>query len=91
MAEIEYWRDRSVSLAGLDEQLSTPIAKKILKILLISQSYNATALDTQLAELAKCHSESKDNIKFLTTLERHFKNIVTGTLGSIQVQLQSND
>ena len=30
---------------------------------------------TQFAELTKLYVETKDNVKFLTTLERHFKNI----------------
>jgi len=27
------------------------------------------------SELHKMHTEAKDNVKFLTTLERHFKNL----------------
>lgn len=31
------------------------------------------------------YTEAKDNVKFLITLERHFKNIITGSLPSVQV------
>ena len=32
------------------------------------------------SELTKLYVEAKDNVKFLTTLDRHFKNIATGNL-----------
>ncbi len=38
---------------------------------------------SQLGELTKLATEARDNVKFLTTLERHFKNIATGPLGGI--------
>lgn len=31
----------------------------------------------------KLYVEAKDNVKFLTTLERHFKNISRGSLGYV--------
>jgi len=34
-----------------------------------------SAFKVQFAELTKLYVETKDNVKFLTTLERHFKNI----------------
>ncbi|KAL3928386.1 MAG: hypothetical protein SGPRY_002407, partial [Prymnesium sp.] len=34
----------------------------------------------QYSELEKRYVEAKDNVKFLTTLERHFKHITNGTL-----------
>ena len=38
---------------------------------------------SQLGELTKLAAEARDNVKFLTTLERHFKNISSGPLGGI--------
>ena len=35
------------------------------------------------AELTKLHVEAKDNVKFLATLERHFKNITHGSFSTI--------
>lgn len=58
-------------------------------ILNASQMASASSLEFQLSELNKIYSESKDNVKFLGTLERHFKNIVTGSLSSIQDSLLS--
>ncbi|GBG66229.1 hypothetical protein CBR_g57832 [Chara braunii] len=37
----------------------------------------------QFNELSKLYLEAKDNVKFLATLERHFKNISSGSLASI--------
>lgn len=41
----------------------------------------------QYSELEKRYIEAKDNVKFLTTLERHFKHITNGTL--VQVHLHT--
>lgn len=89
MAEIEFWRDRNASLSALFEQLNLPIVHIIVKILSKAQPPIFTPLDFQLQELNKFYTEAKDNIKFLSTLERHFKNIITGSLGSVQDSLLS--
>jgi dynein heavy chain len=38
---------------------------------------------SQQGELTKLATEARDNVKFLTTLERHFKNIASGPLPGI--------
>eukprot|EP00976_Prorocentrum_cordatum_P034580 703284-Prorocentrum_minimum.AAC.1 len=38
---------------------------------------------SQFGDLTKLYVEAKDNVKFLTTLERHFKNISYGTLTQV--------
>lgn len=35
------------------------------------------------------HAEAKDNVKFLTTLERHFKNLSNGSFSVILDTLES--
>ena len=85
MGEIEFWRDRNASLSTLHEQLNLPIVHKIVSILNSAQAPCSSSLEFQLAELNKIFTEAKDNVKFLGTLERHFKNIVIGSLSSIQV------
>ncbi|KAJ3144485.1 Dynein heavy chain 10, axonemal [Geranomyces variabilis] len=89
LGEIEFWRDRNASLSTLHEQLNLPIVHKIQQILTKSQSPTSSTLDFQLQELTKFYTEAKDNVKFLSTLERHFKNIVTGSLSSVQDSLPS--
>ena len=90
MAEIEFWRDRYASLFTLYEQLNLPIVNVIVSILSKAQIPCSTSLEFQLAELNKAFTESKDNVKFLSTLERHFKNIVTSSLASVNVILLYN-
>jgi dynein heavy chain len=85
LAEIELWRNKSSSLSTLYEQLTLPIVPKIVKIINMAQMPNSALLEFQLAELNKIYSEAKDNVKFLSTLERHFKNIVVGSLCSVEV------
>ncbi|TPX54389.1 hypothetical protein PhCBS80983_g05954 [Powellomyces hirtus] len=89
LGEIEFWRDRNASLSTLHEQLNLPIVHKIQQILTKSQSPSSSTLDFQLQELTKFYTEAKDNVKFLSTLERHFKNIITGSLSSVQDSLPS--
>merc|ERR1711968_151890 len=38
----------------------------------------------RLSELNHIYDEAKDNVRFLTTLERHFRVVCTGTFGQIQ-------
>lgn len=74
MAEIDFWRERNASLSALSEQLKLPKVMKMLDVL--SQRPDTSALaNFKMArdELQKYYTEAKDNVKFLTTLERHFK------------------
>lgn len=74
LAEIDFWRERNAALSALSEQLKLPQVVKMLDIL--GQKTDATALaNFKMArdELTKYYTEAKDNVRFLTTLERHFK------------------
>ncbi|KAJ3359470.1 Dynein heavy chain 10, axonemal, partial [Kappamyces sp. JEL0680] len=89
LAEIEFWRDRSSSLSTLYEQLNLPIVHKIVEILKLAQAQSSVSLEFQLSELNKFYAEAKDNVKFLSTLERHFKHVVIGSLSSVEDSLMS--
>jgi dynein heavy chain len=89
MAEIEFWRDRHFSLSALYEKLNSPLVSAIFRVLERAQTTIFHNLEYHLSELHKFHAEAKDNVKFLGTLERHFKNIITGTLSSVQDALPS--
>lgn len=71
LAEIEYWRERYLTLNNLNEQLNAQNVQKILKI------YNRKddSINNLKDHLMKSNIEAKDNVRFLTTLERHFKNL----------------
>eukprot|EP00898_Chlorokybus_atmophyticus_P006649 jgi/Chlat1/6986/Chrsp56S00523 len=85
LAEIEFWRERNASLSGLYEQLNLPHVRCMIETLEIGSgdSNLLQAFAAQFAELTKLYIEAKDNAKFLTTLERHFKNITSGTLAMV--------
>jgi dynein heavy chain len=89
LAEIDFWRERNASLSILYEQTNQPAFKTYLAVLTAAQTSNAPTLEYQVSEIAKLYVEANDNIKFLTTLERHFKNIVIGSLHSVAETLPS--
>uniref|UniRef100_H2ZL67 Dynein heavy chain tail domain-containing protein n=1 Tax=Ciona savignyi TaxID=51511 RepID=H2ZL67_CIOSA len=74
LAEIDFWRERNAALSALSEQLKLPTVTRMLDVL--AQKADTTALSNfkmSRDELAKYYTEAKDNVRFLTTLERHFK------------------
>jgi len=89
LAEIEFWRARNTSLSGLYEQINMPQVQLFIRVLQKAETSNLPVFSYQFAELSKLHAEAKDNVKFLTTLERHFKNIVTGSFSTILDTLPS--
>lgn len=79
MAEIDYWKERNISLSGIFEQTKQEKAKRTLEILQRMESPATASFESQRQDLARYYSEAKDNVRFLSTLERHFKNICYGT------------
>ncbi|CAM9103575.1 unnamed protein product [Discosporangium mesarthrocarpum] len=80
MAEIEFWRRRNASLSALCEQINMPKVQKMLKVMDEVEAPMLPTFNYHFSELSKLYIEAKDNVKFLTTLERHFKNISQGSL-----------
>eukprot|EP01028_Stygiella_incarcerata_P003072 TRINITY_DN1583_c0_g3_i1.p1 TRINITY_DN1583_c0_g3~~TRINITY_DN1583_c0_g3_i1.p1 ORF type:complete len:4602 (-),score=1271.77 TRINITY_DN1583_c0_g3_i1:125-13930(-) len=91
MPEIEYWRERYASFSTLYEQIGMEKVQRIVSAL--ERENGETSMlpgfKDQYTELSKNYMEAKDNVKFLTTLERHFKNISQGTLGTVIETLPS--
>jgi dynein heavy chain len=79
LAEIDYWKERNISLSGIFEQTKQEKARRILEILTHIESPAASSFESQRQDLAKFYNEAKDNVRFLSTLERHFKNICYGS------------
>ncbi|CAG2185195.1 DNAH [Mytilus edulis] len=71
LAEIDFWRERNAALSALTEQLKIPKVKQMIDIY---STWDNNFDDTR-ADLNKHYIEAKDNVRFLSTLERHFKNI----------------
>eukprot|EP00947_MAST-08B_sp_MAST-8B-sp1_P000067 g67.t1 len=89
LAEIEFWRERNAALSSLFEQIRMPHVQQMIKVLELVEANMIASFHYHFSELSKLCVEAKDNVKFLTTLERHFKNIASGNLNSIQETLPS--
>lgn len=78
LAEIDFWRERNATLSAISEQLKLPTVKKVVGILTKVNSESMAGFEYHRAELNKYYTEAKDNVRFLSTLERHFKNLAHG-------------
>lgn len=84
LAEIELWRSRSASYSNLIQQLSHR-SVQVIQSRLEAYCKTENGLGNSVAEefakqmklLGKLTSEAKENVKFLTTLERQFKNLAS--------------
>ncbi|NXO06678.1 DYH10 protein, partial [Oriolus oriolus] len=79
LAEIDLWREKNATLSALTGQIKFPEVQKVLEILQEAESEFTGDLQIVLSDLKKHHMEAQDNVKFLSTLERHLKNLSTGT------------
>ena len=79
LAIIDYWKEIYSALSALYEQLKLPTVLKIISILKASNSQGFSMFEIHRSDLNKYYLEAKDNVKFLSTLERHFKNIAHGS------------
>ncbi|XP_072908128.1 dynein axonemal heavy chain 10 [Hemitrygon akajei] len=79
LAEIDFWRERNATLSALSEQLKLPVVKRIAKFVGKSDQSLIQNFNLIIADLTKYHVEAADNVRFLSTLERHFKNLSQGT------------
>lgn len=73
LAEIEFWRERNATLSALYEQTKLPVVRKVLDVIKEADSMLVANLQPVLTELFKLHMEASDNVRFLSTVERHFK------------------
>ncbi|KAL5017096.1 hypothetical protein ScPMuIL_006685 [Solemya velum] len=74
LAEIDFWRERNAALSALTEQLKIPKVQQMLDIFERVEN----DFDDIKIELNKYYVEAKDNVRFLSTLERHLKNVTHG-------------
>ncbi|XP_030074215.1 dynein axonemal heavy chain 10 [Microcaecilia unicolor] len=79
LAEIDFWRERNATMSALSEQLKLPVVRKVLDIVGNDDPVVIQNMDVVIAELTKYHVEAADNVRFLSTLERHLKNLTHGT------------
>lgn len=90
LSELEFWVQRSAVFSSLSDQVHSD------KIVAILDTVEAASTDKKAIihslksrrnELSKLSLEAKENVKFLTTLERHFKTLATGSLTSMSETL----
>ncbi len=79
LAIIDYWKEIYSALSALYEQLKLPNVLRIISLLKASNSQGFSMFEIHRSDLNKYYLEAKDNVKFLSTLERHFKNIAHGS------------
>uniref|UniRef100_A0A8C0IJ94 Dynein heavy chain tail domain-containing protein n=1 Tax=Bubo bubo TaxID=30461 RepID=A0A8C0IJ94_BUBBB len=79
LAEVDHWHERNDTLSALTEQTELPEVQKVLEVLQEAESEHIGDLQLVLSNLRKHHVEALDNVKFLSTLERHLKNLTYGT------------
>lgn len=84
LAEIEFWRRRHAVLSTLYEQINLPIVQKQILVLERIGNNRMSIFRDNASLLQKHHLEAKDNVRFLSTLERHFKNVSTGELSVVR-------
>ena len=89
LAEIDYWRNKCAYLSPLYEQLQNAKVRDVLASLFDAKSVTSTVLDNLIKELNNSFNEAQDNLKFLMTLERYFKNLVEGPIESIAEHMNS--
>ena len=87
LAEIDYWVERNSIMTALYEQLEVPSVKSIVAIIVHANVPNHTLFENQRRDLVRLYTEAKDNVKFLSTLERHFKNLTTTADLNVAIEL----
>ena len=78
LAEVEFWRERNSVLSMFYEQLKSEQVQKVMVVLRTANSPIFSNFEYHRTELNRYYTEAKDNVKFLGTLERHFKNLTQG-------------
>ena len=75
LAEIKFWRDRNAAISTLYEQITMEKVQRMRKVLQLIEAAALPSFEFHFSELTRMHVEAKDIVKFLATLERHFKNM----------------
>lgn len=83
LAELDFWRERNALLSAIVEQLKIPKVQQMLSIYGFVDSY----FEDVQTDLIKFYIEAKDNVRFLSTVERHFKNIAYGLTFKVSIFL----
>ena len=75
LGEIEYWKEKFAALSGLYDQITRPEAQVILRVAQEADCNAWHSMSGTIILLHRQHADAKDNVKFLSTLDRHFRAI----------------
>jgi len=89
VAEIDFWRDRNANLSALFGQINTPKVQQMLQVMKLMDNPQLNGFNFHFSELSKLYLEAKDNVKFLTTLERHFRHLIDDPFQTILATMPS--
>jgi len=76
LAEYDYWHEMEAGFAILAEELKSPMVVHIFEILHEGQSRIAEGFARCQDDLLKYYMQARDNVKFLSTIFRHFQVII---------------
>ena len=82
-SELSFWRDRMAKLNSVLEQLKAREARLVLETCAAAHTPGLATWRAVEGHLTEAVSEAKDNVKYLTTLEKSFEPLYTGTPASI--------
>jgi dynein heavy chain len=91
--ELEYWRSRNQKLTSISEQMRSKDIKGVINILNTAQKLHSDVKPRSLEKISlilnrfktmdikitEALNEAKDNVKYLTTLEKFIEPLYTGT------------
>jgi len=76
LPEYDYWHEREAGLTVLAEELKSPMVVHIFEILHEGGSRIAEGFARCQDDLLKYYMQARDNVKFLSTILRHFQVII---------------
>ncbi|CAG9821168.1 unnamed protein product [Phaedon cochleariae] len=79
LPEYEYWHEREAAFSSIVEQLKKPTLVRISNILERARSSVVDAFIYYQIDLKRYYGQAKDNVKFLSTIQRHLKVITYST------------
>lgn len=77
--ELSFWRERMAKLNSLLEQLKSRSARLVLETCTMANTVSMATWRAMEGRLNEAVSEVKDNVKYLTTLEKSFELLYTST------------
>lgn len=86
MPEYEYWREREAALSSIVEQLKKPMVVRVSDLLELAKSPIIDGFIHYLVDLKRYYIQARDNVKFLSTILRHFKVKIKRKINYVIIQ-----